>query len=230
MSLTIHASSAPPARHAICAMTDEEIVEQIRKGEVRLYETIMRRYNRRLYRLARAILRDDIEAEDIVQETYLKAFTHLGQFAGRASFGTWLMKIAINESRKRAVRRACMPLAENEPESIPEAAWSERAADVEHEVAVHEVATVVERMIDALPEQMRIVFVMREIEQFNPAETAHALGILEITVRTRLHRARRYLRRLAYAHFGDAASKVFEFGAERCDHIVANIMCVVEQC
>ena len=227
MSVTARTSLADTAHPAASALTDEQIVNQVLRGETALFETIMRRYNRRLYRLVRAILRNDSEAEDTVQEAYLKAYAHLAQFAGRASFRTWLMKIAINEARKRLMKHTWPSLFEEQSETA-EALFSEQGANVEHEAAVHEMADVLERMIDELPETMRTVFVMREIEQLSPAETAEALGILEITVRTRLHRARRYLRKLAYAHFGDAASKVFEFGAERCDHLVENVMRVVE--
>jgi RNA polymerase sigma-70 factor (ECF subfamily) len=224
-----HSTLSGPSSTGV--LTDEDIVRRVGEGEVALFEVIMRRYNRRLYRIARAILKDDMESEDAVQEAYLNALAHLGQFAGRASFGTWLVKITVNEACKRAVRRTRMEKFEGNGE----VEWSEAAirttgTDVEHEVAVREVTTVLEGLIDELPEHLRTVFVLRDVEQLSPAETAQALDIREITVRTRLHRARRHLRKLTYAHFGEAVLKVFEFGSWRCDHIVEVVMSRFGQC
>jgi RNA polymerase sigma-70 factor (ECF subfamily) len=211
------------------SLTDEDVVRRVLEGEVPLFEIIIRRHNRRLYRIVRSILKDDMETEDAVQEAYLSAYSHLSQFAGRASLGTWLLSIAINEARRRMVRRIQMEKFDGDHEGAHvEGAFTSRK-DAEHEVATREVTTVLERFIDELPEHFRTVFILRAVGQLSLKETAQVLDLREVTVRTRLHRARRYLRKLVYAHFGEAVSDVFQFGSWRCDRIVSVVMGRFEQ-
>jgi len=211
-----------PARAS--GLSDEEVVARVRRGETALFEVIMRRYNQRLYRAARAILRDDGEAEDVVQEAYVRAFTHLGQFAGRAAFATWLTRIAVHEALARARRRGLLrPLGDEGTEGDDMTAFRS-AADVEKEAAGRELGRMLEAAIEALPDPFRAVFVLREIEEMSTAETAAVLELREETVKTRLHRARALLRRALYAGTREAAREVFQFGFARCDRVVAAVL------
>jgi len=211
-----------PAR--VSGLSDEEVVARVRRGETALFEIIMRRYNQRLYRAARAILRDDGEAEDVVQEAYVRAFTHLHQFAGRAAFGTWLTRIAVHEALARARRQGRLqPLGDEGAEGDDMTAFRS-AADVEKQAANRELGRVLEAAIEALPDPFRAVFVLREIEEMSTAETAAALDLREETVKTRLHRARALLRRALYAGTRGAVHEVFQFGFARCDRVVAAVL------
>ena len=184
-----------PNRLDDALLSDEAIVERVIGGDAGLFELIMRRYNQRLYRAARAFVKDEAEAEDVIQQAYLNAYAHLEQFAGRASFATWLITIAINEARRRAVQHARYetPGAIGDAERDGPQSF-ETAASMEHEACVREMVKVLEGAIDALPEHLRPVFMLRDIEQLNVTETARALDLREATVKTRLHRARRFLR------------------------------------
>jgi RNA polymerase sigma-70 factor (ECF subfamily) len=211
-----------PAR--VSGLSDEEVVARVRGGETALFEVIMRRYNQRLYRAARAILRDDGEAEDVVQEAYVRAFTHLDQFAGRAAFGTWLTRIAVHEALARARRRGLLqPLGDEGAEGDDMTAFRS-GANVEKQVADHELGRLLEAAVTALPDPFRAVFVMREVEEMSTAETAAVLDIREETVKTRLHRARALLRRALYAETRAAVHEVFQFGLAQCDRVVTAVL------
>jgi RNA polymerase sigma-70 factor (ECF subfamily) len=205
-------------------MSDEEVITRVRAGDTGLFEIIVRRCNQRLYRVARAILADDDEAQDVVQAAYLQAYTHLTQFSGRSSFRTWLIRIVINEARQRArVRR--LELLSNTPEPEGLAAQVFKAAPAaEHEIALRELRQVLEWAVARLSESFRTVFILREVEQLSVAETAELLDIPEQTVRTRLHRARALLRRRLSARLGAFMPDIFEFGGARCDRLVAAVM------
>jgi len=209
-----HAAAAGPA-----ALTDEEIVERTRAGEIALFELLMRRYNQRLYRLARAVVRDATEAEDVVQETFVRAFEHLDQFAGRARFATWLTRIAVHEASARLRRRGRYMDIED---SMPTLASG--AAGPEQRTADRELGHAIEAAVDALPEVFGAVFVLRDVEGLSTAETAACLGINAETVKTRLHRARALLRNHITARIGVAARDAFRFDGARCDRMVATVM------
>src|SRR5688572_13495 len=176
--------------HALAEATsrlpDEEIVRRVLEGETSLFELLIRRYNQRLYRVVRAILKLEEEAEDAMQEAYVSAFAHLDQFAGEASFSTWLTKIAVHEALGRLRRRK---RTDDMPELVSSSANRERTA------YGRELQAAIECAVDTLPALYRSVFVLREIEEMTGFETAECLGITEETVKTRLHRARRLLRR-----------------------------------
>ena len=208
----------------LARLTDEEVVERVSRGETALFELLMRRYNQRLYRIARAIVRDDGEAEDVLQEAYVRAFTHLDQFAGRAAFGTWLTRIAVHEALARARRRGLFQRLGDEGADGDDMRAFRSAADVEKQVADHELGRLLETAITALPDPFRAVFVLREVEEMSTAETAAVLDIREETVKTRLHRARALLRRALYAGTRGAVNEVFQFGAVRCDRVVAAVL------
>jgi len=207
-----------PAR--VSGLSDEQVVARVRRGETALFEVIMRRYNQRLYRAARAILHDDGEAEDVVQEAYVRAFTHLDQFAGRAAFGTWLTRIAVHEALARARRRGRLQSLGDEGAEGDDMTAFRSAADVEKQAADRELGRVLEAAIEALPDPFRAVFVLREIEEMSTAETA----AVRDPVKTRLHRARALLRRALYAGTREAAHEVFQFGFARCDRVVAAVL------
>ena len=151
----------------LAALTDEEIVERILGGETALFELLMRRYNQRLYRVTRAIVKDEGEAEDVTQDAYVRAFEHLDQFAGRARFSTWLTRIAVHEASARLHRRGRLIDIE---ESMPTLASS--AAGPEQRAADHELGQAIEEAVDALPEVYGSVFMLREVRGLSTAETA----------------------------------------------------------
>ena len=209
--------TAPASQPA--PLTDEEIVERILMGETALFELLMRRYNQRLYRITRAIVRDEGEAEDVTQDAYVRAFEHLDQFAGRARFSTWLTRIAVHEASARLRRRGRQIDIE---ESMPTLASV--AAGPEQRAVDHELGQAIEAAVDALPEVYGSVFMLREVEGLSTAETAACLDITAETVKTRLHRARALLRNHINARIGAAIRETFHFAGARCDRTVAAVM------
>ena len=200
--------------------SDDEVVARVCRGEVRLFEVLMRRHNQRLFRAARAILGDDAEAEDVMQDAYVRAYSHLRQFEGRAAFATWLARIAVNEALARRRRRTRFVGLDGEAALVagPGRTPEEGAAD-------RELAALLEGAIDALPASYRVVFVLRELEGLDTRETAESLGIPEATVKTRLHRARTLLReRLQVEVRSEAAGAAFAFAGARCDRMVAAVL------
>jgi RNA polymerase sigma-70 factor, ECF subfamily len=203
--------------------SDEEIVERVRSGEAELFEVLMRRYNQRLYRVARTVLRDDGEAEDVVQEAWVRAFTHLDQFAGRAKFATWLTRIALYEAWGRARRRRRFESIDAVPSEREPMREPSGGRDPERETFDHEIGNVLEAAIDALPPTYRAVFVLREMEALSTAESAACLDLKEETVKTRLHRARALLRRDLLARAEAASAEALTFAGARCDRMVASV-------
>ena len=214
-----------PATSAQASDSDAVLVGRVLAGETALFERIMRRHNQRVFRAARAIVRDDAEAEDVMQETYTRAFAHLGQFRGDAQLGTWLVRIAVHEAFARVRRqRRLAPLPPGDDmEALP---MPDRAMpiDPEREANNAELRRLLERAIDDLPETYRTVFVLREVEGLSTATTAECLGVSEEVVKTRLLRARTRLRDGLYERAGAVASDAFTFGAERCDRVVAAVL------
>ena len=204
-------------------ISDEEVVQRLRAGETGLFEVVMRRYNQRLYRVARAILRDDAEAEDVMQQAYVNAYRHLDQFAGRALFSTWLTKIAVHEALARARRKGRF----EEPEAVDDSNGDAMSGlkspgpDPERQAFAGELRALIESAIEALPEHYRAVFVMREVEGMSTAESAECLDITEESAKTRLHRARKLLRDTLYERAGIENAAAFSFEAPRCDRVVA---------
>jgi RNA polymerase sigma-70 factor (ECF subfamily) len=203
-------------------------VSRVKAGDTALFEVLMRRYNRRLFRATRAILRNDAEAEDVMQQAYLNAYAHLGQFAGRASFATWLTRIAVHEASAR-VRRRRSAEGESMRDRSEDAAASlaDGGPDPEAQLLAGEVRGLLEAAIDALPERYRLTFVLREVEGLGTAETAESLGISEEVVKTRLSRARAMLRSELCRRAGDEIAAAFSFHLSRCDRVVAAVMALV---
>lgn len=207
-------------------LSDEEVVRRVLDGETALFELIMRRYNQRLYRVARAILRDDSEAEDVMQDAYVRAYGHLSQFAGRSQFATWLTRIAIHEALARVQRRKKTDqLGGNEwNDGEGEMNIAATALNPEEQLSASELGRALESAILSIPEQYRLVLMMRDVEQLSTNETATALDLSEENVKVRLHRARAMVRKNLFAQVGSEAPRAFGFMGERCDRVVARVM------
>jgi RNA polymerase sigma-70 factor, ECF subfamily len=205
--------------------SDEDVVARVRAGEVELFEVVMRRYNRRLYRVARSILRNDGEAEDVLQHAYVEAFAHLAQFEGRARFSTWLTRIVVHEALARARRRGRF-VAIDEGDDVDRASVTLRggAANPEEEAFAGELRSLIEASIEALPASYRSIFVLREVEGLSTAETASCMDVSEDVVKTRLLRARGRLRDELQARAGPAIASAFPFGAARCNRVVEAVL------
>jgi RNA polymerase sigma-70 factor (ECF subfamily) len=216
------ATAMPMKATDLPTLTDEDIVLRVCAGEHSLFELLMRRHNGRVYRTARAILRDDGEAEDVMQDAYVRAFEHLKDFEGRARFSTWLTRIAVHEALAR-VRRSKRfesldahteePSMSTNPGSSPE----QQTSDVE-------MRALLERAVEALPDEFRAVFVLRTVEGMTGAEVAECLGIGEDTVKTRLFRARGRLQEMLVASVEPALPSLYEFHLSRCDRVVAGVL------
>ena len=201
------------------APTDEEVVVRVRAGDTHLFEVLMRRYNQRLYRAVRAILQNDADAEDAVQQAYLNAYRHLDQFEGRARFSTWLTRIAVYEALSRKKRARAKPLGSDDDEQIEHAVSG--APDPERQTYAGELGTLLESALATLPHGYRSVFMLREIDGLNTAETAQQLRVSVGTVKTRLHRARDLLQRKLH---DVTPAEAFRFDGSRCDRMVAAVM------
>jgi RNA polymerase sigma-70 factor, ECF subfamily len=200
--------------------TDTELIARILSGDLRALETLMRLHNRTLYRTARAILRDDAEAEDAVQETYLQAYRKLGTFRGDSKLSTWLVRIAANEALMRR-RRNPRPADVVEQETASDAPGPQENAERS------EARRLLETHIDALPDGYRSVFVLRAVEEFSVEETAAALAIPQATVRSRYFRARGLLRAWMADDLDAAPGDAFAFAGVRCDRIVRTVLTVL---
>ncbi len=204
--------------------TDEQVVERVLAGETALYEIIMRRYNQRLYRVVRAILRDDSETEDVIQDAYVRAYQHLNQFERRAPFSTWLARIAIHEALSRIRRRnrfEQLDSATHDGESS--LSLSNSTLDPEQSTSRAEITRILEQAVLALPEQYRTVLMLRDVEEMSTAETAAALSITEVNVKVRLHRGRALVRKHLFARAGASAKAAFPFMGVRCDRVVERV-------
>jgi RNA polymerase sigma-70 factor (ECF subfamily) len=213
------------------ALDDREIVGRILRDDHDAFEALMRRHNPRLFRVARSILKGDSEAEDVLQDAYLDAYRHMGEFRGDAQLGTWLVRIVANHAlmrlRRQKRERIVVPF-----EAGTHAVRGPREADVPDSSAASptdiilraEVRRILERRIDQLPVAFRTVFVLREVEGLSVDETAACLHVPPATVRTRLFRARALLREALARDIDIAASDVFAFAGARCDRIVAGVL------
>jgi len=218
------------ARPRPAAAADATLAQRIVAGDHGAFETLMRRHNGKLFRVARSVLKDDSEAEDALQDAYLDAYRHMADFQGGAQLGTWLTRIVINHALMRLRRqkrdRVVVPFADDAtPESGGEAEVADRRAEPPADATLRgEIRKILERRIDELPLAFRTVFIMRDVEDLSVQETAECLGIPAATVRTRLFRARALLREGLARDFDGATSDVFGFAGERCDRIVANVL------
>jgi RNA polymerase sigma-70 factor (ECF subfamily) len=209
-----------------CPLSDVEVVERVKGGDTALFEVLMRRYNQRVYRVVRSILGNETEAEDVMQEAYVRAYVHLDQFANRASFATWLTKIAVYEALARARRSNRYAAIDAESELPPRdgAALPPTDRDPERRLFDNEMKTLLEAAIDSLAPDYRAAFVLREVEGLTTAEAAECLGVSEDVVKTRLHRARSLLRDELYHRTGSVSPAAFQFHLTRCDRVVNAVL------
>ena len=206
---------------------EAELLALMRAGQPAAYVQLMRLHNQRLFRLARGILRDDAEAEEAVQEGYLRAFTHLDGFKGEASLATWLARIVVNEALARLRRRRpTIDIEDADALRLTEAETSAARTEPSPEQALarREIRRAIEAAVDALPAPFRAVFMLRAIEQLSIAETAAYLDIPEDTVKTRFHRANRLLRQHLGAEFGSIFDGAFPFLGVRCDRLISAVL------
>ncbi len=210
-------------------LDDEKLVQRARERDEAAVRAITQRYNRRLFRVARSILRDDAEAEDVVQETYVRAFTGLEHFRGDAAFGTWITRIAMNEAlgrlRKRRPTVDWETYGENRTQAeIINFPISVASNDPERIMAQAEIRAVLEHAIDELPDAFRAVFVARIVEGMSIEETADLFGLRAETVKTRLHRARNLLRDALDKQLGPALTSTFPFDGRRCERMTEQVV------
>jgi RNA polymerase sigma-70 factor (ECF subfamily) len=212
------------------ALADAQLVQLARQRDSGAFRTVMQRHNRRLYRLARAVVRNDSEAEDVVQEAYVRAFTSLDRFRGDASLATWLSRIVLNEALGRLRRRhptVDLAAVENRQPSqgqvIPFPLATSQL-DPERTMAQREIQRLLEQAIDDLPEAFRTVLVARVIEEMSVKETADLFGLREETVKTRLHRARSLLKKALEKHVDSVLTDAFPFDGRRCERMASAVL------
>jgi RNA polymerase sigma-70 factor (ECF subfamily) len=221
--------AATDLAHATTAHHDEQVlVRRITEGDRSAFELMMRRYNRRLFRVARAALNDEAEAEDALQEAYLGAYRSIAQFRGDSALSTWLCRLVLNEclarQRRKARRHNVVPIVSADSDVSVVTMAADDADRPEKLLARAQMRAVLERKLGELPESFRIVFILRSVEELSVEETAESLGIPEATVRSRHFRAKNLLRE-ALAHEFDLAERdVFDFAGTRCDRIVAWVL------
>jgi RNA polymerase sigma-70 factor, ECF subfamily len=210
---------------AVETASDAELVRLVLGKDEAATRALMQRYNRRLYRVARGVVRDDSEAEDVLQEAYLRAFSGLADFRGESSLSTWLTRIVLNQALQRLRRRTDVPVSHIDQDTerrgaevIPFPA-SQSTIDPERAMAQQQLCQLVERAIDELPCEFRTVLMARVIEGMSVEETAAAFDLQPETVKTRLHRARRLLKQALAEHIGPHFGDLFPFAGQRCDRI-----------
>ena len=205
-------------------LSDAQVIERVLAGELPLFEILMRRYNQKLYRVVRAVLKDESDVEDVMQQAYVNAFMHLHQFEDRSRFSTWLTRIALNEAfgRRRRMRLVDSIPADEDGGSGTQAIPSTQP-DPERQAYAMELRELLEHAIDALPEGYRLVFMLRVVEGLSTSETGEGLGLGDEAIKTRLHRARVMLRRSVAERLGEAARFAFPFHAPRCDRVVRGV-------
>lgn len=213
---------ATAASHA--ELTDEELARRVVDGEVELFELLVRRHNGKVYRAVRGLIRDEAAVEDLMQQAYVRAYTHLAQFNGASKLSTWLVRIAINEALQRLRADRGLKLLDVEsasPGEDPMASPQESPEDSTHHRAL---LRVVEAAIDELPEIYRTTLMLRDVQGFSTAEASEALQVEEDAVKQRLHRARAMLREGLQARLGPQLADAFGFQAVRCDRIAHGVM------
>jgi RNA polymerase sigma-70 factor (ECF subfamily) len=204
------------------SLNDNEIVERILAGDTNLYQFLVRRYNRRLYRITWSIVQNEQEAEDVTQEAYVRAYEHLAQFAGRSRFSTWLTRIAVHEAWRRTKR-----ICKEREISAPSASLSNLihfSDSPAQELLTKQARSLLEQAINALPESQRMVFVMRFLEEMSTADIAECLGITEDVTKMRLSRARHMMWHMLYKLARATSSTAFEFLGERCNRVTRNVL------
>jgi RNA polymerase sigma factor (sigma-70 family) len=219
--------AAAVSRTALVATDDAALVARILAGDLVAFELLMRRHNRRLFRLARATLRDAAEAEDALQDAYLHAYQHLDQFRQDAALSTWLSRLVLNECfarlRRHARRQNVVPIsAAHDTSEIENVA--DQTEGPESTTMRAQMRRVIEHKVDELPADFRLVFVLRCVEELSVEEVAQCLDIPNATVRSRYFRARALLREALAGEAEIAERDMYEFGGWRCDRVVSSVL------
>lgn len=219
-----------PPKPAVASLDEAELIARAQRGDEASIRIIIARHNSRMFRLARGMIRDDSEAEDVLQEAYFKAFRSIGTFRGDSSLATWLRRIVVNEALQR-LRRHVEPTVHAPPAGgvqadnvVPFPFSSNPSLDPERAVAQQQIGRLIERAIDMLPDDFRVVFVARVLDEMSVEETAELVGIRPETVKTRLFRARRLLREALAEHIDPAMSDVFPFAGRRCERLAEEVV------
>lgn len=205
---------------------EKEVIKRILSGEKELYEILVRRNNQKLYRIIRGYLKEESEIEDVMQETYIKAYTKLYQFKLEATFSTWLIRIGINESLARLKQKGKMIHLNEQSDSFKSNSIREipdnKQSNPQDKMMQKEAKQILENAIDSLDIKYKTVYIMREVEEMNMNEIAEALDISVSNVKVRLHRSKEMLKEKLYeiTHEKD----IFEFGFSRCDRITDKVM------
>ena len=216
-------------------VADSDIVRRVLDGDTASFELIMRRYNRRLYRIARSVLKSAADAEDVVQDAYIRAYEHMDAFTGKGPFSAWLARIALNEAlgHLRGADAARYRLSFDDPRESEEANYmadlTAQQPSPELNAARGEVRSLLEAAIDSLPDTYRLTFIMCGVEEMSVAETAACLDLEPATVKTRYHRARTILKQQLAGLVDSLAGEAFAFDGARCDRIVAGVLLRLEQ-
>jgi len=215
-------------------ISDEQLINQIKSEGFIAYGSLVRRYNQRMYRIARSITKDDAIAKDIVQEAHIKAFSKLDSFAGKSSFAAWIASITRNEALMYLRKHKNEVTMSNDEESILQATIKQKSLDniLNQPDSVFEnlqLQNLMNKHIDKLSDKFRTVFVLRAIEQFSTRETAKILNINEITVKTRYFRAKRLLRHEIQNYLDCSNLKIYQFGNKKCDLVLHNVLLAISR-
>lgn len=208
-------------------LADEEIVEAVLAGATDLFEVLMRRHNQRVYRAVRAVVLDAAEAEDVMQQAYVAAYAHLAEFRRQARFSTWLVRIAFNQALARAKRPGHLVPIGDVAEDAQTVWRSGEAPNPEERASKRELLGWIEEAVERLPDIYRVVFMLREIEGMDTAETAAVLGVSDPVIKTRLHRAKGLLRQVVQARMERLSNEAFPFAAAGCDRVVQAVLEVI---
>jgi RNA polymerase sigma-70 factor (ECF subfamily) len=202
-------------------LSDAQVIARVRDGECALFEILMRRHNQRIYRTVRAIVRNEADVEEVMQRAYVNAFVHLHQFEERSRFSTWLTRIALNEAFAWNRRARFLNATTDADDKNSDVAAVQ--PDPERQAYAQEIRFLIEQAIDALPENYRLVFMLRDIEGLSTSETGEGLGLRDDVIKTRLHRARALLRRSVAARLGEVGPGMYRFLVPRCNRIVMGV-------
>ena len=211
------------------SLPEPELVDYARAGDRQAFRAIMKRCNQRLFRIACAVVRDEAEAEDVLQEAYTRAFSAIATFRGEAGIATWLTRIVLNEAHGR-LRRRKLTVNLDQVEAAQESAQvlhlpgMTKSEDPEADAARAQIRRILERAVDALPEPFRLVFILREVEELSVEDTASHLNLKVETVKTRLHRARRRLREALDAQLAEVMVGAYPFLGARCERITEAVL------
>lgn len=223
------AGASTPAAALDLRADENVLLERARGRDVLAFELLMRRNNQRVYRVVRSIIKEASEIEDVMQQAYLQAFTHLDQYSGAAQWSTWLCRIAINEAKGRLrQQKRFLPIEGVSEEAEVQDPSRTDTMNPEQTLAGRELSEMVENAIDELPDLYRTVLMMREVEGMSTNEVAQVLDVEPDVVKTRLHRARAALRCNVEDRIGEGMKSAYEFGNERCDRVVAGVLARLE--